>query len=101
MSLRIWRSPYTRFGELSKVPDDRLDATVTAVKVYDEAALRALIERAGRFGIRSQSRRMRVVAWNWSWTAYEKAPCTGIIAQLPKDVVVMADFERGGSRRVL
>jgi hypothetical protein len=48
MSLRIWRSPYTRFGELSKVPDDRLDETVTAVKVYDEAALRALIERAGR-----------------------------------------------------
>lgn len=271
MSLRIWRSPYSRFGKLSKVPDDRLDETVTAVKVYDDAALRGivdsgfnaiwvhgilrnmvrtdvfpglgrrsarhrsamrtLIERAGRFGIRvmvymqppralpiddpfwhrhpdvgghevdfmtcdefkvryrslctstadvqrylreaaarlaselpglggvilitasefpshcwarcgamvdvsgnlgpynppacprcadrapgdivaeivrqvrdgirSQSRRTRVVAWNWSWTAYEKAPCTGIIAQLPKDVVVMADFERGGARTIM
>lgn len=54
-----------------------------------------------RDGIRSESAAMKIIAWNWSWTMYEPAPCWNIISNLPTDVIMMADFERGGKRTIL
>ncbi len=54
-----------------------------------------------RDGIRSQSGDLKIIAWNWSWTMYEEAPCWNIISNLPIDVIMMADFERGGKRMIL
>lgn len=59
------------------------------------------IIRQVRDGIRSRSKSLQVIAWNWSWSNYEKAPCPGIVSQLPKDVVLMAGFERGGFKNIL
>jgi len=37
----------------------------------------------------------KLIAWNWSWNLYEPDPQKSIISKLLKDIIVMADFERG------
>jgi len=54
-----------------------------------------------RDGIRSVSHDMKVIAWNWSWTFYVPSPCEEVIAALPKDVMLLVDFERGGRKNIL
>lgn len=41
----------------------------------------------------------QVWAWNWSWSMWYDQPQAEVIAKLPKDTKLMADFERGGARR--
>jgi hypothetical protein len=54
-----------------------------------------------RDGIRTVSDSIEIIAWNWSWSFYVDAPCEEIISQLPKDVILMAGFERGGKKDIL
>ncbi len=54
-----------------------------------------------RDGIRSVSDEMEIICWNWSWTAYEKDPSPTIVKNLPKDIIYMADFERGDEKVIL
>jgi hypothetical protein len=42
-----------------------------------------------------------IIAWNWSWSMYEKDPQREIVDILPSDVTLMAGFERGGSKVIL
>lgn len=49
-------------------------------------------------GIKSANPEAKVIAWNWSWSLYEKDPQKSIIEGLPADVILMADNERGGKR---
>jgi hypothetical protein len=42
----------------------------------------------------------RVLAWNWSWNMWYEDPQREVIDRLPKGVEIMADWERGGTRRV-
>lgn len=51
-----------------------------------------------RDGIRTVSDTINILAWNWSWTFYYEQPCREIIERLPKDVMLLAGFERGGSQ---
>ena len=51
-----------------------------------------------RDGVRSVTAGWKIIVWNWSWTFYVPAPCGEIIAALPKDVVLLVDFERGGHK---
>ncbi|MCK4983273.1 MAG: hypothetical protein KAS17_10140, partial [Victivallaceae bacterium] len=51
-----------------------------------------------RDGIRAASDTMEILAWNWSWTFYYDKPCREIIERLPKDVILMTGFERGGKQ---
>ena len=53
-----------------------------------------------RDGVRSVSADWKIIAWNWSWSFYIPPPCAEIIAALPKDVILQADFERGGRRMI-
>jgi len=53
-----------------------------------------------RDGVRSVSADWKIIVWNWSWTFYVPAPCGEIIAALPKDVVLLVDFERGGHKLI-
>ena len=39
----------------------------------------------------------KVVAWDWSWNFHCRPPYSGITNRLNDGVIVMADFERGGS----
>ena len=52
-----------------------------------------------RDGVRSSSSEMQLIFWNWSWSMYIDPPCTAIIERLPKDIYLLADFERGGYRK--
>lgn len=54
-----------------------------------------------RDGVRSESDEMKIVAWNWSWSSYEMYPCRKFIDKLPRDIIFMADFERGGEKKIL
>jgi hypothetical protein len=51
-----------------------------------------------RDGIRAVSDTMEILAWNWSWTFYYDKPCREVIERLPKDVILMTGFERGGKQ---
>ena len=52
-----------------------------------------------RDGVREVSSQIEVIAWNWSWTMWGiPPPCHEIVDRLPPDVVLMADFERGGHK---
>lgn len=42
-----------------------------------------------------------IVAWNWSWNAYEDDPQRDIIQELPEDLILMAGFERGDTKEIL
>lgn len=52
-----------------------------------------------RNGVRSVSKELKLIFWNWSWTMYLDPPCEEIISKLPHDCILMADFERGGYRQ--
>ena len=52
-----------------------------------------------RDGVRDVSSDLKLIFWNWSWSMYIDPPCTAILDRLPKDIVLMADFERGGCRK--
>jgi hypothetical protein len=53
-----------------------------------------------RNGVRTASPRAHVIAWNWSWTMYERDPSPRIVSRLPKDVILMAGFERGARKKI-
>ena len=48
-----------------------------------------------REGIKSAKPDAEIVAWNWSWSMYEEDPQRGVLEQLPDDVIIMGDYERG------
>jgi len=52
-------------------------------------------------GIRGVSSKQDIIAWNWSWTLYEKSPCPTIIKNLPEDVILLTGFERGDTKIIL
>lgn len=82
-----WTRRFDRFGQRTECPRC---AQRTAAEVTSE------VVRCIRDGIRRVSGSMLVAAWNWAWSFHIPAPCEAIIAGLPRDVVLMADFERGG-----
>ncbi len=47
-------------------------------------------------GICSSNGKAKVVAWDWSWNMHFKPPYREISDLLPKEVILMGDFERGG-----
>jgi len=52
-----------------------------------------------RDGTRAASPSAHCIAWNWSWAdCVEPDPQPQLLARLPKDVIVLADWERGGRR---
>ncbi len=52
-------------------------------------------------GIKDANPRADVIAWNWSWYIIEPDPQKKIVKGLPRDVIIQADFERGGYKNVL
>ncbi len=52
-------------------------------------------------GIGNVNRNIKIIAWNWSWNAYYKIPYSEIINNLPENIMLMADFERGGTKTIL
>ena len=48
-------------------------------------------------GIKSAAPQAKTIAWTWSWTILEPDPQKNLISLLPKEVMLISDFERGGS----
>ncbi len=63
------------------------------------ATVQDVLEKIRR-GIRQSSATARVVAWNWSWGMYEEAPQRNLIAGLDKEIIILCDMQRGGSKEV-
>ena len=59
------------------------------------------IIRNVRRGLKQANNGADLIAWNWSWSFYEPDPQTGVINMLPRDVKLMAGFERGDTRIIL
>lgn len=54
-----------------------------------------------RDGLADAGNGAQLWAWNWSWKLFEDEPQTEIIKSLPRDITLMAGFERGGSKKIL
>ena len=52
-------------------------------------------------GFHAAGNNAQVIAWNWSWSMYEQDPQKQIVDMLPRDVTLMAGFERGGWKTIL
>ena len=48
-----------------------------------------------RDGVKTGNPAAQVIAWNWSWNWYEPDPQSSLLERLPRDVIVMGDYERG------
>ena len=51
-------------------------------------------------GVKSAAPEAEVIAWTWSWYIIEPDPQKELITLLPKDVILMSDWERGGQKKV-
>lgn len=94
-----WGRRGRMFGEFGKRSHD----LPTCERCLDRKPADIVVEiiRLVRDGIRSRSKSQKIVTWNWSWTSYEPSPAAAIIAGLPKDVILMAGFERGGTKQIM
>ena len=54
-----------------------------------------------RDGVKAANPSAEVIAWNWSWSFFEEDPQIGVLERLPKDVIVMGDYERGTQTKAL
>jgi hypothetical protein len=52
-----------------------------------------------RDAARNHAPQCRIIAWNWSWSAWYDEPQREIVSRLPQGVVLMGDWERGGQRQ--
>lgn len=52
-------------------------------------------------GMKAANPDAELIAWNWSWNAYEPDPQPRLLAALPEGLVLMGDFERGVATRAL
>jgi hypothetical protein len=51
-------------------------------------------------GVKRAAPNADVIAWTWSWAIIEDDPQKELIHRLPKDVILMSDWERGGRKKV-
>jgi len=63
------------------------------------AAVVSEIIRLVREGIRSSSDACKIIVWNRGWDFYEPIPSPGIISALPRDVILMLDWDYGRRRK--
>jgi len=50
---------------------------------------------------KSANKDAKIIAWDWAWFLFCKAPYRELINKINNDVIIMADFERGGKVRRL
>lgn len=84
----VWAKP-TYYGIWSKKCNCKRCARREPAEVLSEVI--TLIHR----GITKAKPQAKVIAWDWSWNLYHKPPYAEIVKRLPKEVILMGDFERG------
>ena len=51
-------------------------------------------------GTREASAGAHTIAWNWSWEMFAPQPQPDLLRRLPRDMILLLDWERGGTRRL-
>jgi len=80
---------------------EQLEEMIVDGKICPRCAERTPQEVVGeiitliRDGVKAARPDAEVIAWNWSWSMWEEDPQRGVLEQLPDDVIVMGDYERG------
>lgn len=67
----------------------------------DVAEVVAEVNNLIHAGIASVAPQATVIAWNWSWKTYSHEAQRRIVQYLAPGIVVMADWERGGTKSIL
>ncbi len=52
-------------------------------------------------GIAKQDPSAKLIAWNWTWDLFSPDPQKEIISNLNRNIILMSDFERGGTKKIL
>ncbi len=94
-----YNSEIHRTRKTHKIPIDYIPTNCPRCGMrYPEEVVSELIQTI-HDGVRSVSRTLPLIFWNWGWTMYVDAPCEPILSKLPRDIYLLADFERGGRRK--
>ncbi len=93
---------FSNVDERNLLNEDFKYREVACSRCKDSTSVQTVIDVMEKIhrGIRAASATARIVAWNWSWGMYEESPQKQIINGLPKDVIVLCDMQRGGSKTV-
>ncbi len=91
---------YSRRGRVLGAGGETLERPIECPRCAARPAYEVIAEVVSRIrdGVKAVAPEMAVIAWNWSWSFFVDIPCVEVIERLPRDVIVMADFERGGWR---
>lgn len=93
---------YANVDVLNLLNEDFKHKEIKCPRCAESTAIDTVIDVIERIrkGIRASSETAKIVAWNWSWGMYEVPPQRQIISGLSKDVIILCDMQRGGSKTV-
>lgn len=74
--------------------------TCPRCRARTHVAVTAELIRLIHRGVKRAAPQAEVVAHTWSWHILEPDPQPALISLLPKDVLLLSDWERGGSKQV-
>lgn len=88
---------WCRTGINPEKPDEHLGEVATCPRCVNRTPQEVVGEvvRLIREGAVSVNPEAEIIAWNWSWAMWEADPQVGVLAALPKETIVMGDYERG------
>ncbi|MFA5865140.1 MAG: hypothetical protein WC975_10695 [Phycisphaerae bacterium] len=97
-------SHYSNSPEVCKDPaySDWMQTNFTCPRCRDRDPIDVVAEIITQMnrGVKRAAPAADVIAWTWSWVILESDPQKKLISKLPKDVILMSDWERGGQKKV-
>ncbi|MHB8997685.1 MAG: hypothetical protein ACYC63_20760 [Armatimonadota bacterium] len=88
---------WCRTGIDPENPDKQLGEVSTCPRCVNRTPQEVVGEVVSliREGAVSVNPDFEIIAWNWSWRMWEEDPQIGVLKALPKETIVMGDYERG------
>jgi hypothetical protein len=88
---------WCRTGRDPENPDKQLGEVSTCPRCVNRTPQEVVGEVVSliREGAVSVNPDFEIIAWNWSWGMWEPDPQIGVLKALPKETIVMGDYERG------
>ena len=88
---------WCRTGVDPEKPDEHIGEVAACPRCVNRTPQEVVGELVGliREGAVAVKPEAEIIAWNWSWRMWEPDPQTGVLAALPKETIVMGDYERG------
>jgi hypothetical protein len=88
---------WCRSGINPEKPEERIGEVTTCPRCVHRTPQEVVgeIVRLVLEGATAAQPNAEIIAWNWSWSMWEPDPQVGVLAALPKEAIVMGDYERG------